>query len=653
MARVLKERLLAEIGPVLQEVPQFVYIPGKSIDQAIARVASHCHRVRSRLKEGMSTVHTKRQKLPKGQSRGGAQLSIDLSQAFDLLPRDVMRTALLHCGASANLTDLILYLHCKSRYHISHGKQQACIEMRRGVRQGCTLAPVLFSAFTAYYLHLLEERTSKQWVLSSATLFADDTHLAWDIESAHDLNQMQRMVQITFALFAELGMKVNPDKSTLILGLRGRSLKKWVKKRLFHRQKTRYVNLGTPNEQLQIPIQDKMVYLGVIMSYQQFELQTLQHRMRVAIMQKHRLVKVLHSARMISLKHRIRIYLACVRSTTMYGLHAVGVGQKVAARLCSFENRHLRAISRTPVHITRESTPQLFARLGITPTLEYLARFLSRRIPKVDSQTAIWFTQKLEELHACSVPASASTAPPSRNAILPVRSDCKQEACPTCGLYFADLSSMRKHHAKKHGVSLVNSAVKSSKDRAALDLAPHMVDGMPICPHCLKVFPRPQGLREHIMAHCPVLHGSLAPGSLQQSDPSPVTTLGTALGHTCRESLTTPVIRRSSVRQALAGSTWRVLLRQNDLLTELKSFCVICGQWVSEGAGMKTHIRRCHPHAWKHKDSAVARASQAGFLKGSPCHYCSLVVKQAGQHLKHCVVLFQAALADMRSWESP
>ena len=173
-----------------------------------------------------------------------------------------MQKALLHCGASSNLTDLIVFLRCKSGYRISRGKQTACVEMKRGVRQGCTLAPVLFSAFTAYYLRLLEARTSKQWVSSNATLFADESHLAWEIESVN-LNQMQKMVQITFALFAELGMHVNPEKSTLIFGLRGRSLREWVKKRLFHRQKTRFVNLGTPTEPLQIPVQDKMVTLAL------------------------------------------------------------------------------------------------------------------------------------------------------------------------------------------------------------------------------------------------------------------------------------------------------------------------------------------------------------------------------------------------------
>ena len=48
------------------------------------------------------------------------------------------------------------------------------------------------------------------------------------------------------------------------------------------------------------------------------------------------------------------------------------------------------------MHITRESTSQLDARLGITPTLEYLTRFLSKRIPKVDSRPKLGKQTRLE-----------------------------------------------------------------------------------------------------------------------------------------------------------------------------------------------------------------------------------------------------------------
>ena len=208
---------------------------------------------------------------------------------------------------------------------------------------------------------------------------------------------------------SEMGMRVNPEKSTIIFGLRGRSFHKWLRKRLFSKQKQRRVNMGTPSEPLVIPVQDRMAYLGVVVSYQQFEMQTLQRIMKVTNLQKHRLVKVLHSTRGLSLKHRIRVYLACVRSTTMCGLHAIGVTPRGAARLSSVELRHLRAPARSPVHITRERNQLLLARLGVTSSYDYLSKLLKGRIERVDQA-------KLTELDACRAAPTQAASPAGEGA---------------------------------------------------------------------------------------------------------------------------------------------------------------------------------------------------------------------------------------------
>ena len=195
MARVLKNSLLQENGGCLQASRQYAYIPGCAIDQAIARVAKHCS-VRATLKAGMETVRTRRQGKSKLQCVG--QLFVDLSQAFDMLPRQVMKDALLHCGAC--------------RYHVQHGQHQAVIDMRRGVRQGCTLAPTLFAAFTVCFQHLLSVRTSGAWTHSNLTLFADDSHKSWVIGCLHDLQKIPSMIQI---VYESMTCSLNWDESEL------------------------------------------------------------------------------------------------------------------------------------------------------------------------------------------------------------------------------------------------------------------------------------------------------------------------------------------------------------------------------------------------------------------------------------------------------
>ena len=69
-----------------------------------------------------------------------------------------------------------------------------------------------------------------------------------------------------------------------------------------------------------------------------------------------------------------------------------------AACLSSVELRHLRALARSPVHITRESNQLLLARLGVTSSYDYLNKLLQGTIERVDVHTAAWLQAKLTEL---------------------------------------------------------------------------------------------------------------------------------------------------------------------------------------------------------------------------------------------------------------
>ena len=113
---------------------------------------------------------------------------------------------------------------------------------------------------------LLVLRTPSGWAERLLTLFADDSHLAFEIETTVDLEQAQRIIRTVFQLFRETGMQVNPTKSRIVLGLRGSAARRWLRKHACKLESKPAVSFGTPSEPLLIPRLHSMVYLGVVAS---------------------------------------------------------------------------------------------------------------------------------------------------------------------------------------------------------------------------------------------------------------------------------------------------------------------------------------------------------------------------------------------------
>ena len=141
LALALKDRLMPYVADFISCRPQFAYCPHKAFDDAICRVASHCSRVRARIKKGVLSVHDKREGKVESQCYGGIMLSLDLSRAFDELPRAVLLRTLEYAGTPPELCAAIISVHEACQYTVHHGGKEG---MAKGVRQGCTLAPLLF-----------------------------------------------------------------------------------------------------------------------------------------------------------------------------------------------------------------------------------------------------------------------------------------------------------------------------------------------------------------------------------------------------------------------------------------------------------------------------------------------------------------------------
>ena len=365
IARVIKEQLLFHIQALLVSFPQFAYLQNLSTQQAIGRVAAHCRGVRTAVSSDRLTVHGKRAGKTRSKFEGGAQLLLDMTAAFDRLPRSALLEALEWAKVPNNLISLILDIHYSCRYHISHEGCESFINMRSGVRQGCTLAPVLWSLFSVFMLSKIEDALECSWPRDHMTLYADDTHCAWRLQSQQDVDFFIRSALVVFDVYTKYGMKINPEKSALIIRLTGTHGARWLKQHTRIVDGRRLFQFRHGLHFVEVPIVKQSKYLGIVVSYHTFETATLQHRLKAAGLARQRLSKVLHSTRHLSLRQGLQIYSTCVRSTMLYGITALGLSDKDLRSLHRKDIRYVRAIAKSPVHITKEKTEVLLTRISL------------------------------------------------------------------------------------------------------------------------------------------------------------------------------------------------------------------------------------------------------------------------------------------------
>ena len=640
-ARVLKNKLLEQVSAKIYQYPQYAYLAGRGTDHAIDRVIQHCTWARDELGHCRRNIHTKRLNHPVQQASGGIQLAVDLSTAFDRVPRWAMRRALQWSGADPHLIRIIEGLHDQCRYHIAHAGFQGMVSMQRGVRQGCTLAPLLFTIFTCFLSDVIGDRTDRQWMLQHLTLYADDTHASWEIRHGSDLRFVEHSIRSIYSVFQEFGMCVNASKSVLVLGLHGSACKTWIQQRLQSTGQGKFMHFGTPLRPLCVPVYNEMCYLGIIASYGSFEVQTMNHRLRIAAGSRQRLIKVLHSSRYLSVRQRLALYAACVRSSSLYGVVAVGFTHKSLELLRKMEQAHVRAICKSPRHLYHERTEDLYRRVGMLEPDHYLiqlltkqCRFQQQRSGQVDpwKQRSLSFLQDYVQgkTHGVLRMTVDDTVP-----------------CPTCGVYFSTVTAMRQHHAKRHKISLAPIARKLSSVRNRVSVTEHCKDGMPVCKHCSRIFGDWTAFKVHISDGCPMLQQSHTGIQAEEMLPALQFAAGQSQEPAGQSAARLPetysLISCEDVVACLRSSSWQSALQMPGLPARLKNFCGICGQWLSsKPCALRNHVKRMHPHAWQLCPDASHLSSTLSVTRSKPCGACGVMTSKSTVH--KCSLMFHLCL---------
>ncbi|CAE7204775.1 unnamed protein product [Symbiodinium sp. CCMP2592] len=187
---------------------------------------------------------------------------------------------------------VILNLHHCIGYWPAGQDPTTRVESERGVRQGCPLAPSLWTLITIALFRALAGVTSVTWLQEDTTMFADDLLLQWIVHRVQDLENMVDIIAHTFRILAQLGLQVQHRKTQLIVAYKGRQATQWWRAHTATTAEGRFLLIPQPGSKaLRLPIVTKLTYLGIILSYVDATTATVDHRLQVAEAQRARLLK--------------------------------------------------------------------------------------------------------------------------------------------------------------------------------------------------------------------------------------------------------------------------------------------------------------------------------------------------------------------------
>ena len=618
LARIAAERLKPLLQQALKGIPQFAYSRSRQAADAIDRVCAHCSRVRSKLKTHSRTGFDLQQKHATVPLTGGMILSLDMSRAYDKLPRETLEHALVRVSAPRDLITLILYIHDRARVIFErHGREDG-VSLGRGIRQGCGLSPLLWLAFTL----LLHDHFHEYLPADVVTGYADDYEMQWEFTKASEFRNACIHVGRILDTLTAAGMDVARDKTVILLAIKGKEAAALLKTFTARRQGKRFLRLQHLGSQVMLPIKTTHTYLGVRIGYSTFEKATVTHRLNLSWVAFHRLHLFLKSPQ-IPLRKRVLLWLSTVWATIRYGLEAVGLDPQAARQLESQVFRQLRIVARSPGHITHETNSALLKRLSLRHPFDMLHKISTARLESCRAHLQHLQPAVVQQWWVLLASNFAALVPPDRTGSHLV--DITQQVafhyqCPHCPQAFPTFHSLNVHLGKSHSAQQPRKDKNPTlKNKRRDDYRVHSLTGMPQCKHCLRRFHAwPQFMGHVDQRACEGLQAAYATSESQHDGSGklkPDTSSQGALapgGVPALEHDILPLLYRPEL-QSLARQQQPKTLAAAVRQANCSNHCPECYQWCTSHSYVVKHAVKMHASVQQ------AQASVAAWVQARTC----------------------------------
>jgi hypothetical protein len=150
-------------------------------------------------------------------------LFIDLTKAYDSVPHDRLWGKLIELGIGEHFVDILKALYKDTSVKIIiNGCETDTVYMRRGIKQGCVLSPLLFILYVSGLAQMLETHSAGMTLMDiiiTALFYVDDLILIAKTEEK--LKALLKQVQ---NYLDHLGLAINVSKTKILSQKEGASM---------------------------------------------------------------------------------------------------------------------------------------------------------------------------------------------------------------------------------------------------------------------------------------------------------------------------------------------------------------------------------------------------------------------------------------------
>ena len=271
---------------------------------------------------------------------------VDLTKAFDLVDRQSLFTVLKKVGCPPTLLALVESFHHGMQARVQYdGELSGEFSIKRGVKQGCVLAPTLFGIYFSFVFLTAYQNLCTPCGVSLLTRSDGDF---FNLQRFKAKSRTKKFIirELLYADDAAICASTSEDLQTLLNhfaeACRRFGLTISLKKTVTMSQATDSPIFSIDDTTLQEV--DKFTYLGSSLSKSATVDSEISTRLGIASTNFGKLTKRVWNNRHLSTKSKVRVYEACVLSILLYGVETLATYRPQESKLSAFHTRNLRFI---------------------------------------------------------------------------------------------------------------------------------------------------------------------------------------------------------------------------------------------------------------------------------------------------------------------